>query len=263
MTNRFCNISGTAIVDRETPVPEQFVRHLRRADDFINLAVSATARALELSGETDAEPAKQGVFVGTAFGPLETNFSSLGSLVDEGEGQMSPTLFSHSVLNSAAGYIGRLFNCHGPALTITSYGWPFLSALQEARQALINGIISRAFVIGAEIYSALLFDAYERLFDFPPTWSPSAVAWVLDIQGNGPSFKEIRITERGTLPDNYLCRADETWQGNGLSAKNGHSNPLTHAEVMTRALNKATKHDQGELVWSFYASFGEAEIVFV
>ncbi|MCK5437038.1 MAG: hypothetical protein KAI90_03450, partial [Desulfobulbaceae bacterium] len=81
----------------------------------------------------------------------------------------------------------------------------------------------------AEIYSALLFDAYERLFDFPPTWSPSAVAWVLDIQGNGPSFKEIRITERGTLPDNYLCRADETWQGNGLSAKNGHSNPLTHA----------------------------------
>ena len=261
MTNRFCNISGTAIVDRETPVPEQFVRHLRRADDFINLAVSAAARALELSGETDVEPVKQGVFVGTAFGPLETNFSSLGSLVDEGEGQMSPTLFSHSVLNCAAGYISRLFNCHGPALTITSYGWPFLVALQEARQALINGGISRAFVIGAEIYSALLADAYERLFDSPPTWSPCAVAWVLDIQGNGPFLKDIRITERGALPDNYLYRADETWQGNGLSLKAGHSHPLTHAEVMTRALKKATRHDPVELVWSFNASFGEAEIV--
>ncbi|MCJ7818917.1 MAG: hypothetical protein MUP25_03745 [Syntrophales bacterium] len=100
--------------------PESLGQQLRRADDFISLAVVCSQMVLKNSPAKNLPADQTGIFIGTAYGPLETNFSSLASLIDDGEGQISPTLFSHSVYNAAAGYVARLLDIHGPALTITT-----------------------------------------------------------------------------------------------------------------------------------------------
>ena len=104
---------------RDYAVPDELARDLRRADVFIQMAVTSAFSAVSRVSSDKPQPEEVGVFIGTAFGPLETNFESLGSLIDDGEGQISPTLFSHSVYNAAAGYVARLLDIRGPAMTIT------------------------------------------------------------------------------------------------------------------------------------------------
>jgi len=135
MTNQVA-ITAALRLTMDHEVPPQLTRELRRADDFIRLAVVGGFKSLAEAPVRELAPEVRGVFIGTAFGPLETNFQSLGSLINDGEGQISPTLFSHSVYNAAAGYTARLLDFRGPALTVTDYGWPFLIALEEARLAV-------------------------------------------------------------------------------------------------------------------------------
>ncbi|OGR02083.1 MAG: hypothetical protein A2511_02565 [Deltaproteobacteria bacterium RIFOXYD12_FULL_50_9] len=249
-------------------VPADFDRALRRADDFIKLAVVSAGRALNNAPPRLLAPSETGIFIGTAYGPLETNFCSLGSLIDDGEGQISPTLFSHSVYNAAAGYVSRLLTIHGPALTLTTYAWPFVVALDQARLAILSARIKRAVVIAVETYSGLLEDAFKRwhgLAEVP--WQPGAVAWILEAADDisvCPLLAEIGITETACEPGQLLARAGEHWQGDSLVAGFG-SHPMAYAFALTTAMDllissKTVKHPAE---WLLDAPFGQARISLV
>lgn len=257
-------VTACEILPQEYSIPDELVRDLRRADDFIQMAVISASAAVAKVPQRDYPPEEVGVFVGTAFGPLETNFESLGSLIDDGEGQISPTLFSHSVYNSAAGYVARLLNIRGPALTITNYGWPFLIALEEARIAVATGMIGRAVVIGVETYSELLADAYRRSYSVESVpWERSAVAWVLEAQDGEIDglcrLSGVSLGETEADPADFLTRRDEAFSGPvDFGAIPRH--PLAYAHALTSMVLRLDDLAVGDKVWTIEASFGRAEI---
>lgn len=246
----------------EHEVPPQLAKELRRADDFIRLAAVAAFNALEVAPVRELAPELRGIFIGTAFGPLETNFQSLGSLINDGEGQISPTLFSHSVYNSAAGYTARLLDFRGPALTVTDYGWPFLLALEEARLAVASGRVERALVLGVEVYSELLADAYRRSFaDREVPWHKGALAWVLDRAEAAESrlarLEEVTVTGSPCATGDYLTRAEERCRVDGRELLPG-CHVLATVEGLSDLVNSFPEGKVGEVGWECSASFGSA-----
>ncbi|MBU0483423.1 MAG: beta-ketoacyl synthase chain length factor [Proteobacteria bacterium] len=244
-------------------VPEQLARELRRADLFIQMAVTSAYSAISGLPADKLHPEEIGVFIGTAYGPLETNFELLGSLINEGEGQISPTLFSHSVYNAAAGYVARLLEIRGPVMTITNYGWPFLIALEEGRVAVSTGRIARAVVIGVETYSELLADAYRRFLQVDTVpWERSAVAWVLEPAGAAKGFcrlQGINLCEYEAQPADLLTRRGETLTGCGLPPEIPR-HPMAYAIALSEAISSYDKLPAQQHCWLINASFGRAEI---
>lgn len=245
-------------------VPSQLTRELRRADDFIRLAVVGGFKALAEAPPRELAPEARGVFIGTAFGPLETNFQSLGSLINDGEGQISPTLFSHSVYNSAAGYAARLLDFQGPALTVTDYGWPFLIALEEARLAVASGRVERALVLGVEVYSELLADAYRRSFaGREAPWHKGAVVWVLDravaVESRLALLQKVEVTGVPCATGDYLTRAGELCRIDGRElVPDRHT--LAAVESLSDLVNTFSSGVSDEINWECSASFGSAAV---
>ena len=247
-------------------VPATFKKALRRTDELTNLAVIAAAQALAQARSTQPAPEEVGIFLGTAFGPLETNFRFLDTLLDDGEGQASPTLFSHSVYNTAAGYISRLMDLRGPALTLTSFTWPFLAALDTAWQFMARKKVRRALVVAVEARCALLEDVLKQLekFDTPGFGKGAAVACVLDpgeyaLTGH-PVLRDLEICERPCDPEILLTRNGETWNGRPVSRRRGKG-PLDHALAIVRAFTDLQgKRADDILAFNITSPFGHARL---
>ncbi len=115
-------------------------RTLRRADDFIRLAVAAATEVLH--GESGSDI---GLILCSSYGPMETNFDVLQMVID-GE-TVSPALFSHSVFNAAAGYIAAVCAVEGPLSTLTEFDLPFFRGLQQGWLAVEAGFMRRCLVM--------------------------------------------------------------------------------------------------------------------
>lgn len=259
-------VTAVTQLPRDFAVPDELARDLRRADVFIRMAVTSAFSVISTIKAEKLEPEETGIFIGTAYGPLETNFESLGSLIDDGEGQISPTLFSHSVYNAAAGYVARLLDIRGPAITITNYGWPFLIALEEARLAVASGRIKRAVVIGVETYSALLADAYKRFFNVAAVpWERGAAAWVLESGGKADGFcclQGIKINEYNAEASDLLTRRGETFIGSNQVSQELPRHSMAYVTALSKAVMALTEFPQQSCCWSLKSSFGRAEVVF-
>lgn len=226
-------------------IPDHLARDLRRAEEFIQLAVVVSQQALAAAPQVDGH--RTGIYLGTAFGPMECNFSVLDDLVMKEP--ISPTLFSHSVFNAASGYIARISKIYGPALTMTSYGWPFFRALQSAWQAIKERSLDHALVLQVETYSTLLHHA--RTAMLPGTscpWPAGATAWLLS--HNGPCLLDyISVLEEPCAPEARLAR-QETWQ------QTEACHPLAAAEELTALI--ARHHFPQK--WQAEAAYGTVEL---
>ena len=120
------------VVADETLADKLLLKKMRRADRFSKMAVLAAADALRDSGlESDGQ--RTGVILATSFGAHQTTFDFLDDIIDYGEGQVSPTIFSNSVHNAAVSYITSVLDITGPTLTVTRFSFAFQSALQLAQ----------------------------------------------------------------------------------------------------------------------------------
>ncbi len=241
-----------------TGVSKQFAMQLRRADDHIKLGVSATEQVYPNHGEESGHSAATGLFVGTAFGPMQTNFDVLGLIVDED--QTSPTMFSHSVFNSAAGYIARLFNISGSCFSLTDFSWPFFQALDEGARAISSGRLSRCVVLQLETYSDLLIDARASTTASPGEWPQGAVAWLLSAEDNvtGWQLGSIEVATIPASPEYHLHRKEEFHSENGTSIC---SSPLAAAVSVTRLLQKTSPGN--ELNCRLTAPYGSVTLTFL
>lgn len=256
-------VSAIEQLPQDYVVPDNLVRDLRRSDVFIQMAViSAFLAVAKLPADT-WHPEEIGIFIGTAYGPLETNLELLGSLIDDGEGNVSPTLFSHSVYNAASGYVARLLDIRGPAITITNFGWPFLIALEEGRMAVASGKIGRAVVICVETYSAMLADAYCRFAQVESVpWQQSALAWVLEPEGEATGLcrlHDINIQEFNSKPADLLTRRDESFTCDGAPQELPR-HPLAYATSLSEAVMAHSGLTEQQSEWSLDAPFGRASI---
>jgi 3-oxoacyl-[acyl-carrier-protein] synthase II len=98
--------------------PEQYLdkRDLRRTDRFVHFALAASQEAVQDAGLsiTDANADQVGVYIGTAFGGLESLESVHTQLLEKGPKRVSP-LFPAMVLgNLAAGQVSMRLGACGP-----------------------------------------------------------------------------------------------------------------------------------------------------
>ncbi len=212
-------VTGAVRILGAPRIPKHLMRELRRADQFIAMAVIACHELLKKTAQQAMDPELSGLIIGTGFGPMQTNFDVLKPILDDG--QASPTLFSHSVYNAAAGYISRIFNIRGSALTITDFGYPFFNALQQANILLSTRSLQNCIVIQIETYSKLLEDAKSRSLDnTDKPWTPEVIAWFLQgIEGNHPgySLNNLKINTHAAKAihsikrsEKISCNQDET-----------------------------------------------------
>ncbi|MFH7319906.1 beta-ketoacyl synthase chain length factor [Desulfurivibrio sp. D14AmB] len=248
----------------EPTIPADLLRDLRRADLFIQLAVLAGSAAL--GPDPGDDPCQTGVFLGTTTGPLDTNFAFLDSLFDNGESQASPTLFSHSVHNAAAGYLARLLNLRGPAQTITTPGWPFLAALAEAKTALELMPLKRALVLAVEEESPVLVEAAARESAMAAASSPrrGAVAWLLTTEVDSgyrlPRLTAILVEENHSAAEFYLRRQEEAFQPDfTLDPAAKVPAGLAPALALTQAVEEA-RPGESPLSWTVTGPCGRAAI---
>ena len=161
------------------------LKNMRRADRFSKMAVLAGFDAVRDSGVATGEGgASLGIILATAFGPQVTAFRFLDEIIDYGDSNVSPTLFSHSVHNAAASYVASVLGNRGPTLTVTQFGLSFQEALILARAWIQEGRCENVLVGSVEecgtvmeyICSEKLKMAEDgRISPFEFSSSPSAV----------------------------------------------------------------------------------------
>src|SRR5207245_8874682 len=98
--------------------PEHYIdkRDLRRMDRFVHFAMAASQEALHDAGLTITESIadRVGVYIGTAFGGLESLEAVHTTLLDKGPNRVSP-LFPAIVLGTlASGPVSMRFGATGP-----------------------------------------------------------------------------------------------------------------------------------------------------
>ncbi len=185
-------ISAINTVVGEVEIAPQFQRELRRADDFIRLAVmSVHGLAVTELPLDDDQSDNWGLVVGSSFGPMETNFVVLDQIVKDE--QTSPTYFSHSVFNGGAGYLTRIFNVRGYTATLTDFFYPFFQALSAGCQAVRTGLTKKCLVVQVESYSDVLHDAGNADRQKKSVWPMGAVAWLLE---HGETTNQHQVVNR-------------------------------------------------------------------
>lgn len=129
-------ISGIGVVFNKMSTDKLVLKDMRRADDFSKMAILAAHNAFMDSGLKEETKVSLGVILSTAFGPHITTFKFLDDILDYGDANVSPTLFSHSVHNAANSYISSNLGIFGPTLTLTDFSKSFYQALLVAQSWL-------------------------------------------------------------------------------------------------------------------------------
>ncbi|MFA5087664.1 MAG: beta-ketoacyl synthase N-terminal-like domain-containing protein [Candidatus Omnitrophota bacterium] len=115
------------------------LKEMRRADKFSKMACLAAHDAFADSGLGEEARNSLGIILTTAFGPQVTTFRFLDDILDYGDANVSPTIFSHSVHNAAASYIAFVLQSRGPTLTLTRFAHSFSQGLILAETWLKSG----------------------------------------------------------------------------------------------------------------------------
>ena len=117
---------------------------LRRTPHYARMALLAGLRALDMASWRDSAGLRETALVlGTAHGCAQTSMDFMDSILEGGPGLSSPTAFSHSVGNVAAGLMTILLGIEGPCFTISLFEHSFSGALSTAITLLAAGRVKR------------------------------------------------------------------------------------------------------------------------
>jgi 3-oxoacyl-[acyl-carrier-protein] synthase II len=214
-------ISDTSYLN--TIVPK---RALRRIDHFSQLALTGAYLAIKDAGLQSLNSKTTGLVICSGYGSAKTTFSFLDSIIDYGDSCASPTLFSNSVHNSAAGYISMLLELEGPSLTVSQFEMSVPSALLSAIQWLQEERVERVLFGAVDECCDVLGYCYQRFFGKKNnmTMAPLASGQQSAIPGEGSVFlllsKEksmvrnygyIRFVNIGNIVDNEITFTKESF----------------------------------------------------
>ena len=144
-----------------TVVPK---RALRRIDHFSQLALTGAYLAINDAGLDSLDKQSTGLVICSGYGSAKTTFSFLDSLIDFGDACASPTLFSNSVHNAAAGHISIMLGLEGPCLTISQFEMSVPSGLLSAIQWLKEDRVEQVLFGAVDEYCDVLGYCYQRYY---------------------------------------------------------------------------------------------------
>lgn len=139
-------------------------RTLRRIDHFSQLALTGAYLAMNDAGLNHFESKATGLVICSGYGSAKTTFSFLDSIIDDGDVCASPTLFSNSVHNAAAGHISILMGLEGPCLTVSQFEMSVPSALLSAIEWLREGRAGQVLFGAVDEYCNVLGYCYQGFF---------------------------------------------------------------------------------------------------
>ncbi|WP_320172112.1 beta-ketoacyl synthase chain length factor [Maridesulfovibrio sp.] len=144
-------------------------RKLRRVDHFTRMSMLAACRALRDSvPETDEEtlpklPDNTAIIISSGYGPAQTVFEFLDSMIDFGPGCASPLSFSHSVHNIPAATLAMFLGGNCPYTTICQPRAPLAAGLMTAACWLAEGRAERVLLGTVDESTPLLEDNTRRI----------------------------------------------------------------------------------------------------
>ncbi|WP_419781051.1 beta-ketoacyl synthase chain length factor [Maridesulfovibrio sp.] len=168
---------GTALAEKGAAVDTSDLnsyfapRRLRRVDHFTRMTMLAGCRALHDAAGTVQEdlknplplPDDMGIVLSTGYGPSQTIFEFLDSIIDHGAGCASPLAFSHSVHNIPAATLAVFLNNPKPYTTLCQSHGPVLAGLQTAGCWLNEGRVKRVLLGLVDEKTPLLEENTRRL----------------------------------------------------------------------------------------------------
>ncbi len=264
--NNIALISAVTIDSGNIALPPGSARELRRADNLTRMAVAAVSRCLGQAGGAAglAELDRLAICVGHGAGAIETNLAFVESFFAHKDMCGSPTLFSHSVHNTVAGYISRIYGIEGPSMTLTDFAWPFVSALEQAVCLIRAGMAPAALVVGCEGGSRFLQEiavemAGRQVVDMSRAM---AAAWLVAAPGTlsvqSAGITAVNMTPLACRPEELLLRLSEKYP-----EIDGDTSvlPWGYALSLNRAANEAL-HLEKDIHWCASADFGCACVDF-
>lgn len=200
-------------VPHESITDRVLLKKMRRSDKLSKMAVLAASDAMRTSGIENFNKKSIGIITASAFGAHVTTFDFLNDILDYGESNVSPILFSNSVHNAAASYISSALDIHCPTLTVTQFYFSFHYALQLAQAWLNEGRCDYVLVGTVEQYGDVLGYVYDiklipapdgriKPFNFNPT---------CQIPGEGAVF----FLASRESSENVFCRVEDISIGKG------------------------------------------------
>lgn len=179
----------------KAPVPAPFPAHprLRRSSPISQFAAAAALEALR-SADTDSLPdnspnARTGIIFTLLNGCV--NYSNrFYTEVLRDPPTASPILFPETVFNAPASHLATLLGSTAPAFTLIGDTAQFIPGLELAAQWLLDGVVDRCLVVGAEEIDPLTAEALHLLSPGIPA-SEGAGAILLERDGPGPLLQQI------------------------------------------------------------------------
>jgi 3-oxoacyl-[acyl-carrier-protein] synthase II len=204
-------ISPAYQVVLETVTGRALLKKMRRSDKLSKMAVLAASDALRSSAIENMNKKRLGIIVATAFGPQVTTFKFLDEILDYGEANVSPIIFSNSVHNAPAAYVSSALDIQGPTLTVTQFYFSFQYALQLAQAWINEGRCDYILVGAVDQYGDVLKYVHDckltpapdnriRPFNFNPTYHVPGEGAVFILVGKGNS-------------KNAFCKVENVWIG--------------------------------------------------
>jgi 3-oxoacyl-[acyl-carrier-protein] synthase II len=127
-------------------------RRLREAARFIQLAIAASAQAIQSAGfePSDEQKERVGTFIGVGFCGLEVFEDTCRTLFDEGPRRVSPYFIPSVISNLAPGQVTIEWGFKGPSYTHTSACASGAHAIGDAFRWIQRGEIDAAVAGGSE-----------------------------------------------------------------------------------------------------------------
>ncbi len=119
---------------------------------FVQYAVGAAHEAIEDSGilESDYDPFKVGVIIGTGIGGLRDIEREHGVITSKGARRVSPFFIPYGISNMGAGYVAIKYGFKGPNYCVTSACATGNHSIGDAFRLIQNGDIDIAIAGGTE-----------------------------------------------------------------------------------------------------------------
>jgi len=172
-------------------VPEHYMdkRDIRRTDRFVHLSLAATQEAVQDAGLSITENMadRVGVYIGTAFGGLESLESVHTTLLEKGPNRVSP-LFPAMVLgNLAAGHVSMRFGATGPNNSSVTACAAGAHSIGEAFHIICRGAADVMMAGGTEaVITPLAVSTFGNMRALSPnTAAPQEASRPFDRERNG------------------------------------------------------------------------------
>lgn len=153
-------------------------REIRRVAGISRYAISAVKLAIEDSINKNINSKETALIVALTHGALNYTCQYHRSIVESNSVDISPLLFSESVLNAPAGNVSIYFGINGPVHTIVGGNTAGLKAIGLATQILSTNRYRRVIVVASEEINHLSLFCHAKLGE--KIFSEAAVAVIID-----------------------------------------------------------------------------------